>query len=316
MLSVSIIIPVYNAEKTIGMILDKLLEQNYDKNYYEVILIDDDSKDQSVSIIEDYVKQHSNIKLYVNSKNQGRSKTRNNGIFHASNELLLFLDADCIPKSKNFIKSHVDFHNRRKNAIGIGSVYFPETSQNPFDKFRDNRENIRNRRINHENLDFVFLSTANMSISKKNILDLGGFDEEFKYWGAEDIELGYRAFKKNLTIGMVDMEGDVLHYDERVNLETYVKRIFYFSKYNIPILLKKHPDIINHFNNYKLLEPISFSNKYLIKKIFVQFVVTRFHGVFKWLINKGWFMNSKYSTFLYKLYVAKFYLEGVKERQI
>ncbi|MBA2871226.1 glycosyltransferase involved in cell wall biosynthesis [Anoxybacillus calidus] len=316
MMSVSIVIPVYNAEQTIGMTLDKLLEQNYDKHYYEVILVDDGSKDQSISIIKDYVKKYSNIKLYVNSKNQGRSKTRNKGILYACNELLLFLDSDCIPKTKNFIKSHVEFHNKRKNSIGIGSVYFPETSQNPFDKFRDNRENIRNRRVNHANLDFVFLTTANMSISKKNMLDLGGFDEEFKYWGAEDIELGYRAFKKHLIIGMVDTEGDVYHYDERVDLETYTSRIFNFSKYNIPILLKKHPDIINYFNNYKLLEPISLFDKYLIKKIVIQLIIKNFHFIFAWFINNGWFINSKYSTSVYKLYLAKFYLQGVKERLV
>ena len=64
---ISIIIPVYNVEKFIRQCLDSILSQSY-KNY-EVILIDDKSKDSSLDIIREYEKKYSNFFVIENKKN-------------------------------------------------------------------------------------------------------------------------------------------------------------------------------------------------------------------------------------------------------
>lgn len=87
---ISIIIPVYNAEKFIEDTINTVINQTYDN--YEIILIDDCSTDNSVNIINKYLT--SNIKLYKNKENIGVGLTRNVGIKHSKGDYIAFLDAD------------------------------------------------------------------------------------------------------------------------------------------------------------------------------------------------------------------------------
>ena len=87
----SIIIPVYNVEKYINKCLNSILNQTY-KNY-EVIIINDGTKDNSVEIINKYVKKYNNFKLY-NKENGGLSDARNYGLKYVSGDYLLFVDSD------------------------------------------------------------------------------------------------------------------------------------------------------------------------------------------------------------------------------
>lgn len=88
---VSIIIPVYNAEKTIGNILDKLIVQEY-KNI-EIIVINDGSEDNSIGIIKHFANLDDRIVVF-DQKNMGVSEARNIGIEHASGEYVCFIDSD------------------------------------------------------------------------------------------------------------------------------------------------------------------------------------------------------------------------------
>ena len=89
---ISIIIPVYNVEKFIRQCLDSILSQSY-KNY-EVILIDDKSKDSSLDIIREYEKKYSNFFVIENKKNSGPGASRNKGIDKAKGEYIMFIDSD------------------------------------------------------------------------------------------------------------------------------------------------------------------------------------------------------------------------------
>ncbi|MEG1003857.1 MAG: glycosyltransferase family 2 protein [Clostridium sp.] len=88
---VSVVIPVFNCEKYINRCLDSVLEQTY--NNIEIILVNDGSKDKSSTLISEYVKTDSRIKL-INQRNTGPSEARNNGISKCSGEYIVFLDAD------------------------------------------------------------------------------------------------------------------------------------------------------------------------------------------------------------------------------
>lgn len=90
----SVIIPCYNAAGTIVRALDSIVLQNYSD--WEVICIDDCSKDNTAAIIRKYSEQHKDakIRLLSNEKNCGPGVSRNNGIAVAQGEFLCFLDAD------------------------------------------------------------------------------------------------------------------------------------------------------------------------------------------------------------------------------
>lgn len=90
---VSVIIPVYNAEKTLNRCLDSVLRQNYPD--YEVIVVDNNSKDKSRQIIKGFQKNSNRLK-YVFEGCPSVAAARNNGISQASGEIMLFTDSDCI----------------------------------------------------------------------------------------------------------------------------------------------------------------------------------------------------------------------------
>ena len=89
---VSIIIPVYNAEKFIEKGIKSILEQTY-KNI-EIILINDGSADNSLKIIKKYEKKFPDIIKVYNQKNMGVGKTRNKGIEVSNGDYITFIDAD------------------------------------------------------------------------------------------------------------------------------------------------------------------------------------------------------------------------------
>lgn len=88
---VSIIIPVYNAEKQIGTCLDSIIQQTY-KNL-QIILIDDGSTDNSFSMIQEYVKDDSRI-VCIQQENQGSVSARKRGLDIAVGDYIEFVDAD------------------------------------------------------------------------------------------------------------------------------------------------------------------------------------------------------------------------------
>ena len=91
----SIIIPVYNAEKYIGACLDSLLAQ--DISDYEILCVNDGSKDGSAAILENYARQHARIQV-IHKENGGVTSARNAGLKAAQGDFIWFVDADDLVK--------------------------------------------------------------------------------------------------------------------------------------------------------------------------------------------------------------------------
>lgn len=87
-LSISIIVPVYNAEKFLKRCIYSLLNQNFRK-HYEIILIDDASTDSSVNIIKEI--NSSLIKLIPQKSNNGPASARNVGLNNAKGKYIFFV---------------------------------------------------------------------------------------------------------------------------------------------------------------------------------------------------------------------------------
>ncbi|WP_071188886.1 glycosyltransferase family A protein [Trichormus sp. NMC-1] len=102
---ISVIIPVYNSEKTVAETLDSVLAQTYGD--LEVIIVDDGSTDKSIEICRQFNDER--IKI-VHQQNRGLAGARNTGIRHAQGEFLGFVDSDEIAKScGDFIKSSFSY---------------------------------------------------------------------------------------------------------------------------------------------------------------------------------------------------------------
>lgn len=93
MKDLSIIVPVYNVEKYIRPCVESLFKQGLMECDFEVVIVNDGTKDNSFKRIEDLILSNQNIKI-VEQNNQGLSVARNTGLQYASGEYVLFVDSD------------------------------------------------------------------------------------------------------------------------------------------------------------------------------------------------------------------------------
>lgn len=104
---ISIIVPAYNSEPYIKECIDSVILQEF--HDCELIIVDDYSTDNTLSICQAYEKQHDIIKVFSNSSNLGEGLTRNVGINNAKGDYLLFLDSDdkLLPNSLSYISKMI-----------------------------------------------------------------------------------------------------------------------------------------------------------------------------------------------------------------
>lgn len=112
---ISIIVPVYNAEKYLHQCLDSILNQSFQD--FELLLIDDGSKDRSGKICDEYAENDSRIRVW-HQKNQGVSVARNVGLEHAQGEWIYFVDADDIAEQDGIIRLLEGVIKKCKMSVG------------------------------------------------------------------------------------------------------------------------------------------------------------------------------------------------------
>lgn len=89
---VSVIIPIFNAEKFLRQTLNSVFEQDYEQ--IELILVDDCSNDRSAKIISEIMKSHSEVSYFLQRKNMGAGAARNKALEIAKGRYIAFLDSD------------------------------------------------------------------------------------------------------------------------------------------------------------------------------------------------------------------------------
>ena len=114
---VSIITPLYNGERFVRQTIESVLQQTY--QHWEMIIVNDGSRDNSPAIVENYVKQDSRITLY-HQANQGSASARNNAISRAKGRYIAFLDSDDLWDA-TFLEEQLRFMSETKAAIVCAS---------------------------------------------------------------------------------------------------------------------------------------------------------------------------------------------------
>src|SRR5690625_1613346 len=116
--TVSVIMGVYNSEKTIERCINSILEQSYKK--WELIICDDGSSDSTYEIVKSFTDRFSNIVLIKNNTNKGLAYSLNRCLDVARGEYIARMDADDIAISNRFQKQ-VDFLNANPEYDVVGS---------------------------------------------------------------------------------------------------------------------------------------------------------------------------------------------------
>lgn len=123
-MKLSVVIPVYNVEQWIGRCLESVYGQNLNEKDFEVIVVDDGTKDNSIKIVEDFAVLETNIKI-VHQENQGLSAARNTGLKHAMGDYVWFIDSDdCVePDTVAALLEHAIEKKLDVLCFGINLMY-------------------------------------------------------------------------------------------------------------------------------------------------------------------------------------------------
>ncbi len=214
----SIVIPTYNEERHIGQLLDSIYSNDYKENF-EIIVVDDGSKDNTVKIIQSYEK----VRLFKQN-HKGAAAARNFGVKQSKGDIILFLDSDVITHKNVLSKIDIYFKKNPDLKVLMG-IY----SKNPVNKSLFTRYKAL--------LDYyIFTSTSDKSITsfeprcgaikKEVFLEIGGFDTKYKGADIEDYEFGYRILKKYKMYIDQSIQVDHNFPDFKTNTKNFFKRGF------------------------------------------------------------------------------------------
>jgi glycosyltransferase involved in cell wall biosynthesis len=226
---VSVIVPAYNAEKTIGRCLECLMKQDCTEEF-EVIVIDDGSVDSTPEIIAKFRK----VKL-IHQENAGPAAARNRGAAMAEGEIILFTDSDCFPEH-NWISEMIKPFKRNIEIAGVKGSYKTRQKQIMAKFVQLEYEDKYGYMQKNEFIDFI--DTYSAAFKKKVFLEMNGYDTDFPVACAEDVELSYRLSNKGYK--MVFNPGAVVYHLHPDTLPAYLKKKYKFAYWRM-LALKKNP---------------------------------------------------------------------------
>ena len=198
---VSVIIPVYNAEKVIGKTLESVLEQTY--RNIEIVLVDDCSKDNSREVIAKYKENHPKIIYYRQLTNQGAGAARNKALEIAKGQYVAFLDADDIWHPTK-IEKQIKLLKEKNGAFSYTAIQMVD----------ENGQIVKTKRKVREQVDYKFLLRNTMIATSTVVIDrtkLGDFRMPLRRGGQD-----YATWLMLLREGIVAYGIDEVLEDYRV----------------------------------------------------------------------------------------------------
>ena len=218
---ISVVIPTHNRADTLIRTLSSIEQQNLQGVDFEVIVVDDGSKDNTAIQVEDFKKNAKINVRYYYQDNSGPANARNSGVEKAKGDIILFCGDDSI-FDKDMIRQHYAYHRNNPNGAVLGAVMWDEiVSPSDFMRFLAPKgpqfhyqtiRNIFDAKFNH-------FYTINISLDRKWFEGVK-FDARFKMAAFEDIEVGLALEKKGLKIAY-NKDAKIYHS------HYYVPELFY-----------------------------------------------------------------------------------------
>ena len=189
---VSIVMPCYNEANNIGEAIESLMRLQYPSDMIEVIIVDDKSKDNSVEIVEKYVKKYpGKVRLIVNSRNSGgAAEPTNIGVRAAKYDFIAVTDADSMPEPDALIKM-IGFLQHEPRVAAVTCAVMARGSQTFMQRLQMIEYSIIawGRKL-LDCVDAVYVTPGPFALYKKKaLLEVGLFDTKNM---TQDIEIVWR----------------------------------------------------------------------------------------------------------------------------
>jgi len=200
MLKISVIVCCYGGESTIEECLNSLISQKINSELFEVIVVDDGSKDNTSSLVKNFIKtkfdEEQTAFRYYRKTNEGLSIARNFGIEKSLSELVVFIDEDALAFS-NYLTTIIDYFDENQNINCLGGEIDLYNDESSFARLIQDSIFSYSMKTNKN----AVIGT-NMAFRKSFLKEVGGFQPEFTYRGDESAL--FAKAKEIIVIGRCD----------------------------------------------------------------------------------------------------------------
>lgn len=276
---ISVLIPVYNFDVT-NLVIAITNQAKANDVAIEVICYDDVSENNIRLKNQHSVNFIDRCSYFVNSKNLGRTKTRQLLAEKATYDWLLFLDADVFPKDNNFISKYAIADNGEYNAF-FGGIAYDEKTLNKNNTLRYNfgkhRESVN--AANRNNLPYKVTTSGNMLIKKDVFLETNSKLSCINCYG---LDYYFGALLKENKVKIKHIDNEVYHLGIENNA-VYLKKVQESIKTLATLVkTKKLPE-----NDISLLKAYDKLKRYGLQNIFGKITKRFSYNIENKLINSG-----------------------------
>jgi glycosyltransferase involved in cell wall biosynthesis len=256
----SIVIPTFRRMNRLAQALDSLAKQEFPKDQFEVIVVDDQSGERFDEILGEFSGKI-NVQIVV-SEVKGRPGARNTGAQKARGEFLLFIDDD-INVHQEFLEAHFKALRNNPEKLVVGKLVAADKDETLWTTVINRRFLMQKKHSapNPDDIPFAIVTTGNLSMSRRLFLETGCFDEiTFSRFAGEDPDFGKRwvdCGRKIMFLG----NAVALHFEGKVSFKEFLKGI-QFSATGVILYLNKNKGLLRESNIYKYF-PVRLGNTHL-----------------------------------------------------
>lgn len=229
-MQVSVIVPVYNGEQTLGACLTALAKQTADRRSCEVIVVDDGSIDGSA----DVAARHG--VTVIRQTHAGAAAARNRGVEQAQGSILLFTDADCEPQGDWIVRMLAPLAD--PDVAGVKGVYRTRQVSLVARFVQAEYEEKYDRLARMSQIDFVDTHAA--AYRRDVFVAYGGFDPRFLL--DEDQELSFRLARAGCK--MVFAPAAVVYHQHTSTVGRFVRRKLQIGRWKVQVLARHPPKAV------------------------------------------------------------------------
>lgn len=200
----SVIIATHNRREILAQTLDALENQSIPRELYEVIVVNDGSEDDTADFLERYKNRARVHFTYINKENEGQGIARNTGFQVSDGHVIVFMNDDMIP-DPDCLSEHKKVHDKfaTSNFMCLGyATWHPDIEITPYMLFLEesgmqfkysalDKARLVDPELGLTEASYPYFYTCNLSL-KRPLFERFQFNESFKKYGWEDVELGYR----------------------------------------------------------------------------------------------------------------------------
>jgi GT2 family glycosyltransferase len=223
MISTSVIVPSYQGAHRLPALLESLSKQVSDLDW-EVIVVLDGSTDDSAAVISEWSSRVP-VRVIDLGTNQGRPAALNAGFSAAQGHVLIRCDDDLTP-DQNYLERHTAHHRERDNlgVMGLCRNVMPETVYSKAYGAHTSELSLRANYATAEDHRWIHWA-ANCSVTRTMFDRVGPYDEQFRAYGWEDVDWGYRLALAGGSF-IVDPDLEVDHHGAATTTAIRSRRAF------------------------------------------------------------------------------------------